>query len=159
MFFKLLAPFALTCFASCMEEAAEPSGQDVSELQIGASFYDGATQCSAGGATMHCCPSGSVMIGVNVDRNIFKCGQLATGSIRFLDIATQRNGMHACPFGSVMVGLHVGQNRLVCQYPATAPVFEYVDSSTQDPFPMHKCSDGTAMAGINVGANQFTCDF
>ncbi len=160
MFRNLFALVVLACSASCMADVDEQTGQEMSELNLGTSFYDGGTQCSAGGVTMHCCPDGSVMIGANIDRNVFKCGQtIGTGGLRFLDIATQRNNMHACPWGTVMVGLHVGHNWLVCQAPPSAPVFEYVDSSTQDPFPMHKCSDGSAMAGIHVDDNLFTCDF
>jgi hypothetical protein len=78
-----------------------------------------------------------------------------------LDRFTQRNGMHACPQGWVMVALHADHNWLACRQPATAPVFEFVDTGTQDRNgqPMHVCSPGSAMAGIRVDQNKFTCDF
>jgi hypothetical protein len=160
MFRNLFALLALACAPSCVGDTAEQSGQEVSELSIGPSFYDSATPCSVGGAVMHCCPDGTAMIGAHVGENVFKCGAISGEGwgIRFLDIATARNKMHACPWGTVMVGLHVGNNWLACQSPPTPPVFEYVDSVTQDPR-MHTCAIGSAMGGIHVGANLFTCDF
>jgi hypothetical protein len=160
MFRNVFALVMLACSASCMEGADEPSGQEVSELNLGTSSYDSSTSCIAGGVSMHCCPNGAVMIGANVGSNVFKCGTLAgIGGQRFLDLGTARNGMHACPSGAVMVGLHAANNWLACQFPPTAPVIEFTDSSTKDSFPMHICPVGSAMGGINVGANQFTCDF
>jgi len=160
MFRNVFALVMLACTASCMESADEPSGQEVSELTIGTSSYDGSTVCSVGGVSMHCCPGGAVMIGAQVAQNVFKCGTVAgLGGLRFLDLATTRNGMHACPSGAVMVGLNAANNWLACQFPPTAPVIEFVDTSTADAFPMHICPVGSAMAGISVSANKFTCDF
>jgi hypothetical protein len=133
---------------------------DSSLINLGGVFYDSGTQCTVGGGTMHCCPSGSVMIGAHVNDNVFKCAWLgSTPGPRFLDVGTQRNSMHACPFGQLMVGLHAANNWLVCQNPGTTVQFEYVDTGTQDGYPMHVCASGYAMAGIHVAQNRFSCDF
>jgi len=150
--------------ASCAVEEDPPTGEQDSELNLtGAFIYDSGTQCSAGGATMHCCPDGYVMIGAHVDNNLFKCGRVTGFATSFvaLDIFSQRNGMHACPQSWVMVGLHANNNWLACRLPATPPVFEFVDTGTQDPngVAMHVCPPGSAMAGIRVDQNRFTCDF
>lgn len=160
----MLASLATLCLASCAVDDAPQTEEHDSELNLtGAFIYDSGTQCSAGGATMHCCPSGYVMIGAHVDNNVFKCGQVTGFATSFvaLDAFTQRNGMHACPQGWVMVGLHANNNWLACRQPATAPVFEFVDTGTQDPngYPMHVCPSGSAMGGIRIDQNKFTCDF
>jgi hypothetical protein len=122
-----------------------------------------ATQCYAGGVQMHCCPTGYAMIGALPNQDVFKCAPLgnATGSIT-LDTGTQRNGMHACPSGLVMVGLNVPSNLLACQaLPAGSVSGEWVDTGTQDVYPMHTCQPATAasfMAGIRVDQNKLTCD-
>lgn len=124
--------------------------------------YDAGTQCTVGGVSMHCCPSGHVMIGAHVNNNVFKCAQTtAMAGSRYLDAGTHRNKMHACPQGSVMVGLHVGKNMLACQTPSPTPVFEYVDGNppTRDAYPMHVCPNSYAMSGIHVDHNLFTCAY
>jgi hypothetical protein len=141
-------------------ESAEIGSLESSLISLGGTFYDSGTQCTVGGATMHCCPSGSVMIGAHVANNVFKCAWLGSSpGARSLDLGTQRNSMHACPFGQLMVGLHAVNNWLVCQNPGTTVQFEYVDTGTQDGYPMHVCSSGYAMAGIHVDQNRFTCDY
>lgn len=125
-------------------------------------FYDYATQCTVGGRTMHCCPTGSAMVGVRLDQNAFKCAWLQnpTGAVT-LDLGTQRNNMHACPFGSVMVGLRADQNALACQQiVANAINAERVDVGTQDGYPMHVCESTVstqAMSGIRADQNLLTC--
>ena len=72
---------------------------------------------------MHCCPSGSVMAGVNVGGNIFKCAHLgvAVGNPT-LDTGTQRNSMLSCPVGYVMRGFTNAQGHLACvTVPSNAP--------------------------------------
>jgi hypothetical protein len=46
---------------------------------------------------------------------------------------------------------------LVCQRPNQTILAEYVDSGTQDAYPMHVCAPGHAMSGIHVGQNKFNC--
>jgi hypothetical protein len=125
-------------------------------------FYDTATKCTVNGATMHCCPAGSAMVGAHVDRDTLKCDWLrdASGAVS-LDTGTQRNNMHACPFGSVMVGMDVPSNLLACkQINGGSITTERIDSGTQDSFPMHVC-EGTvttqAMSGIRADQNLFMC--
>lgn len=164
----VLASLTTLGLASCATEntpetadTPETAEHDSALNLTGDFIYDSGTQCSAGGATMHCCPDGYVMIGAHVDRNVFKCGRVTGFASSFvaLDLFTQRNGMHACPQPLVMVGLHANNNWLACRQPATSPVFEFVDTGTQDGFPMHVCPSGSAMAGIRVDQNRFTCDF
>jgi hypothetical protein len=174
---SFLSVLVFVAVAACVapEESVEETATAASALDLTTTFYDGIgspTQCSGFGVIMHCCPSGFVMIGAQVDRNVFKCAMLNTGAggARFADHATQRNGMHACPFGSVMVGLHSDQNVLTCQWlqepfspvPSSRVLSEYVDGPapnlTFDRFPMHVCQPGYAMAGIHVSKNLFTCD-
>jgi hypothetical protein len=164
----VLASLTTLGLASCAAEDPPETGDSPETAEhdsalnlTGNWIYDSGTQCSAGGATMHCCPSGYVMIGAHIDRNVFKCGQVTgfASPTVFLDVATQRNGMHACPWPTVMVGLHESANWLACRQLATPPVFEFVDTGTQDGFPMHVCQTGSAMAGIRIDQNRFTCDF
>lgn len=125
-------------------------------------FYDTSTACTVGGVTMHCCPTGSAMVGVRLDQNTFKCAPMsnATGTIS-LDAGTVRNGMHVCPFGSVMVGLHRDLNMLACQQrPAGSITSERVDTATTDSFPMHVCQNPVAteaMSGIHADLNRLSC--
>jgi hypothetical protein len=160
------------------EVVAQGGGFDVPQLDYSSpsvnmswgdtAIYDppspdvGATQCNVGGVWMHCCPTGYAMTGAIPDQNIFKCAPLtdATGAIT-LDTGTQRNGMHACPYGQVMVGLRLDQNLLACQaLPANTVTAEWVDSGTQDAYPMHACDAGfptMAMSGIRADQNLWTC--
>ena len=127
----------------------------------GAWVYDTGTLCTVGDATMHCCPSGMVMIGAHVSDNVFKCAQLTdTHGNRFLDIDTSRNGVHACPPGGIMVGLHVHNNQLVCQTPDPPQALAHADGTSKvvDSYPMHVCPGGHAMSGIHVSDNVLTCD-
>ncbi len=125
-----------------------------------------ATQCTVSNGstsdTMHCCPSGYAMVGAHIGQNVFKCGRIVSpnGPAK-LDTGTQRYSMHACPYGSVMVGLDVGANRLACQPTVTNTVVgEWLDTGSQDLYPMHVCnpSDTSAgMSGIDVGGNRLLC--
>jgi hypothetical protein len=125
--------------------------------------YDTSTVCTVGGTTMHCCPQGTAMIGVHVDRNTFKCATLKQpGGARVLDTGTVRNNMHVCPQGQVMVGLRADMNRLACQSIPGGILAEYVDSSTADGFPMHVCGTNatwkfSAMTGIRIDQNLLSC--
>lgn len=160
-----LSAAAITALTGCAGEADDPGGgfdESLAESSLtftGFWVYDAGTQCTVGGATMHCCPTGYAMIGAHVDHNVFKCAQVSYGlGGRFLDVATQRNGMHACPYGALMTGLHVAWNYLTCQYPYEGVASEYVDGGTQDGYPMHVCGPGGyAMSGIHVAQNRFTC--
>lgn len=165
--------FMLGALGACggTAEEATATDKDQESLNFSGVLYDAGTQCTVGGATMHCCPSGYAMIGARVDSNVFKCAHTNFLNDRSLDLSTQRNGMHACPYGKVMVGLHVGNNYLVCQTPVSPGVTsEYVDGSpgTQDSWPMHVCYPGStgsgtysgyAMSGIRVDQNNFTCAY
>ena len=140
---------------------------------------DGSTFCEVGGVGMHCCPTGSAMIGVRLDQNVFKCGQLqdASGPI-VADTSTYRNvskpnddgtstiyNMHTCPFGYVMVGLHEDLNVLACQQIppnaiSDAITGEVVDTGTEDGYPMHACEStprNYAMSGFDGANNLLTC--
>lgn len=161
-----LAAFAATGCSAAPQEVGEGEAAESSAAVsfTGATLYDSApTQCTVGGATMHCCPTGYAMVGAHLGNNVFKCKQLTSvNGPRFLDVGTVRNGMHACPFGSVMVGLHEAANYLACQYPGTAAWFEYVDGNppTADSYPMHVCGGSSyAMSGIHAANNLFTCAF
>jgi hypothetical protein len=117
------------------------------------------------------------MTGARIDRNVFKCATVHDGLTNYYwEFNNQRNGMLSCTSGDVMVGLYVGGNcadflcfernnqRIYCAQPLDGLAFEYVDSGTQDSYPMHVCREDVtnpyqyAMAGINVGANLFECD-
>jgi len=154
---------ATGCALDGAPDPSDPTAEATSDLAISdLAFYDNGTQCTVGGATMHCCPPGSAMVGAHVSHNIFKCSLMTTPSgAVFLDRGTQRNGMHACPPGTLMVGLHARNNLLACQGISPAPTFEFVDGNpaTQDGLPMHICSPGAAMAGIHITNNRFTCEF
>jgi hypothetical protein len=125
-------------------------------------FYDGSTGCTVGGTAMHCCPTGSAMVGARLDQNVFKCAWLrdGTGAIS-LDVGTQRNGMHTCPLGSVMVGYHQSLDRLACQQIPGNPISsERIDYGTQDGYPMHVCDSSflnEALSGILPSQNFLTC--
>ncbi len=127
--------------------------------------YVGATQCVVGGYDMHCCPNGYAMVGADPNNNIFTCGPLdVPGNLgpATLDTGTQRNNMHSCPYGQVMVGLRADWNLLACQaLPAGAVTGEWVDSSTQNGYPMHACDSGpydtAAMSGIRIDQNLLSC--
>jgi hypothetical protein len=125
-------------------------------------FYDGSTACTVGGVTMHCCPSGTAMVGLRADQNVFKCAPLANpnGAVT-LDTGTVRNNMHVCPFGQVVVGLHADLNLLACQsIPGDPITSERVDSGTTDGWPMHVC-DATfptsAISGVRLDQNLLSC--
>jgi hypothetical protein len=122
-----------------------------------------ATECLAGGWWMHCCPTGYVMAGANVNDNVFKCAPLSNPAGSPVgDTSTWRNNMHSCPYGQVMAGLRADQNILACvALPANAVANERVDSGTQDlDYYMHACDPGAAagaMSGIDIGDNLFNC--
>jgi hypothetical protein len=70
--------------------------------------------------------------------------------------------MHSCPLGEVMTGLRVDWNLLACQaLPAGSITSEWVDSGTQNGYPMHACDRGplntAAMSGIRVDQNRLAC--
>jgi hypothetical protein len=140
---------------------------------------DGGYQCEVGGVWMHCCPPGNAMVGIRLDQNVFKCGQLqdASGPI-VADFSTYRNvnlpnpdgtvtgyNMRACPLGYVMVGLRQDQNVLACQQiPADAIsdaiTGERVDTGTEDNWPMHVCEStphAYAMSGFDAANNLLSC--
>jgi hypothetical protein len=127
--------------------------------------YVGATQCTVGGYDMHCCPSGYAMVGADPNNNIFSCGPIDTPGILgppTLDTGTQRNNMHSCPPGEVMTGLRVDWNLLACQaLPGGSITSEWVDSSTQNGYPMRACDRGpintAVMTGIRVDQNLLSC--
>ncbi|HXT96879.1 MAG TPA: RICIN domain-containing protein [Polyangia bacterium] len=125
-------------------------------------FYDGSTGCTVGGTSMHCCPTGSAMVGARLDQNVFKCAWLrdGTGAIS-LDVGTQRNGMHTCPLGSVMVGYHQDLDQLACQQIPGNPISsERIDYGTEDDYPMHVCDTSflnEAMSGVSPSQNLLTC--
>jgi hypothetical protein len=135
-------------------------GESTSALALDAPFRDFSTVCTVGGVSMHCCPSGSVMVGIHVGRNVLKCARPFAGTFgtRTLDAGTNRNDMHACPRGQLMVGIRVDQNLLVCESPRQIVGLELVDAVTNDSFPMHVCPETFAMAGIRVDRNLLTCD-
>jgi hypothetical protein len=140
---------------------------------------DSSYGCEVGGVVMHCCPPGNAMVGIRLDQNVFKCGQLqdASGPI-VADNSTYRTvyrpnsdgtstpyTMHTCPFGYVMVGLHEDLNILACQQiPPNAVndaiTGELVDTGTQDGYPMHACEatpHAYAMSGFDGADNLLTC--
>lgn len=137
----------------------------------GSMIYDppnssvGVNVCYVDGYPMHCCPNGYAMVGADPNNNIFSCGALDTPGYLgppTLDSGTVRNNMHACPDGQVMVGLRVDWNLLACQaLPAGSVTAEYVDSSTQNGYPMHACDGGpyntAVMSGIRVDQDLLTC--
>lgn len=123
-----------------------------------------ATQCVAGGWSMHCCPSGYAMVGADVSSNVFKCAPLLTNlaGARTGDSGTRRNNVHSCPYGSVMAGLRADADVLACvSVPNNGIVTEQVDSDTHDSQRgMRACDPGTptgAMSGIDVGSGLFNC--
>jgi hypothetical protein len=165
----VFAVMAILPIAGCATDDATGDdsaiGETSSGLSLGGGFYDGSTLCTVGGATMHCCPGGTAMIGAHVGRNIFKCASAPLAGMPFLDVGTQRDNLHACQPGSVMVGFQAGKNQFACQTTAETILDEVVDAGTQDtqpgrPVTMHVCPErnGWAMAGIHVDKNQLLCD-
>lgn len=156
----ILALMLSALTASCVED---DSGLDFSEAQAAIAFasppfYDSYGTCIVGGVQMHCCPAGTVLVGLHANHNVFKCRQTASqGGFAYLDVGTMRNGMHSCPLGSVMIGYHKNSNYLACQTLTPAPTVELIDASTNDSYPMHVCPDDYAMAGIHLLNNRFTC--
>src|SRR6185437_13412173 len=61
-------------------ETVVPSALDGTFLYDPPLSGGSATQCTAGGVTMHCCPSGYVMVGANVGGNVFKCAHLSVAA-------------------------------------------------------------------------------
>jgi hypothetical protein len=129
-------------------------------------LYDGGTQCSGA----HCCPFGMAMTGAHLGNNTFKCASVAGGIGSFVRLVydNQRNGMLSCPTNEVMVGYYAGSwsqaEHLLCGRPLSQKLqFEYVDSGTQDSYPMHVCSESSAnpyryvMTGIHQAGNRFNC--
>jgi hypothetical protein len=157
----LLALSAAALPACGAADSQEDIGAEASAIvTAGSPIYDygtSPTQCTVGGWTMHCCPSGMAMIGARIDQNTFKCAPIVVGTLgsRFLDSGTQRNNMHSCPLNTVMVGFHNDGNKLACQA-LNVSVTETVDSGTQDGF-MHVCGSGATMSGIRVDQNKFNC--
>jgi hypothetical protein len=142
------------------------------------SFYDGGTQCVAGGVSMHCCPAGNAMVGARLDNNVFKCAPLANASAPIVaDYGTQRSfptspsgnpvTLHSCPFGSVMVGLRADMDILLCQQMPTksagftwdAITTERIDDNTSDTqdaaaagqlgYSMHACETGVGSQAMS----------
>ena len=160
---RLFALLILVILSSCKQPN---DGYEYDESLSGPSFtgfwvYDTGTLCTAGEATMHCCPPGMALIGVHIADNVFKCAQMADPhGTRVLDIGTSRNGMHACPRGGFMVGLHANNNQLTCQIRNPGQASEPVNgpSGIVDSYPMHVCPNGHAMSGILMSDNMLTCD-
>jgi len=160
----VLGAIALEPACSVAPQVTETVSTEQADLITSSStFYDGigggATQCTVGGTGMHCCPTGSAMVGAHVDQNVFKCATITAPRIGapFLDTGTQRAGMHSCPLGSVMIGFRADMNRLACQQVSVIGLTEFVDNGTQDSFPMHVCSGTTTMTGIRLDRNQLNC--
>ena len=74
--------------------------------------YDSSTACTVGGVSMHCCPTGSAMIGLRLDYNVFKCAPLTSPGGAITLSKTMRSNLNgtnqtltnmlACPIGQVM---------------------------------------------------------
>lgn len=142
---------------------ASPSTTPMTDriVDTGRTVYDTSTQCTIGGATMHCCPSGFAMTGIHADRNTLRCAALMnpTGTLS-VDTTTLRNSMHACPFGTVMIGINIALDQFGCQaIPGNPITKEDVDNNSADGFPMHVCNDTrfAAMSGLTIARNQLTC--
>ena len=111
----------------------ESVGKTSDALGFRAWTYDGGTQCTVGGITMHCCPGQQqgfvnyAMVGIN--SNNFKCARLdpTNGNAPTLS-AMQRtvNGVTglACPTGQVMVGFHQALQRAACVTVSPNPLAE-----------------------------------
>jgi hypothetical protein len=180
----LLVNLSAGCGGAEQGESAQESLDTIDEavLNNGSPTYDYNTACTVAlpngtlPTNMHCCPSGTAMVGAHLGGNVFKCTPFSPQGARFLDTSTARTfhilvndagvNMHACPVGSVMVGFHQGLNRLACQRNATSITAEGRDDGTQDtggagvippPPLMHVCLNRYAMSGIHVGLNAFGC--
>jgi hypothetical protein len=183
-----LVGLLLLAFPACDpgDGAEDSAGTEASEqpFSLTTGIYDSGTKCTTtNGITLHCCPSGRVMIGANLSQNLFKCATIdggvtgVHGDGQFGTTYTSRNNMHACPFGEVMVGYFQARNfwrggddeLLLCGQPSTKIDTEQQDSSTSDGW-MHVCPfkepDGQtliaspwrfAMTGIHAGQNRFSC--
>jgi hypothetical protein len=129
-------------------------------------LYDGGTQCSGA----HCCPTGMAMTGAHLGKNTFKCAPVSGGLGSFVRLVynNQRNGMLSCLTNEVMVGYYAGSwsdaEHLLCGRLLSQQLqSEYVDSGTQDSFPMHVCDETPtnpyryAMTGIHKAGNRFNC--
>lgn len=166
---------ACACKYVCGSGLDNADNHQCGSMTTGTATYDGSTSCTvstlpgkpAATQTMHCCPAGMAMVGLNANQGgTLKCrtiaAQLSGG--RFLDTATTRvvggTNMKACPVGSVMVGFHGSSNRFACQAVTQAMMSEIADSTTQDwesTYSMHVCPAHRAMSAVHIGQNKFGC--
>jgi hypothetical protein len=109
-------------------------------------IYDGGTQCTVGGITMHCCPNGYAMIGANLGTNVFKCVQTGLAQAKFLGSNSDTGSTWNCGSvsGAVMVGFHAGANTAACQISTVLATLSnasvpYVDRCTYDATSMRVC--------------------
>jgi len=151
----------------------EQLGQTKQAFSLGQQFtVDANTQCVVDGLSLHCCPAGKVMVGINITNNQLFCRDLIqnTNGVysrtpwTVADYWTQRNGMHACPLGYVMRGVHIDANVLYCSL-VLQEQFEFVDSAGSDNWwgdavcNLPGSSALFAMSGIRADQNSLTCAF
>jgi hypothetical protein len=115
---------------------------------------------------MHCCPSGSAMVGIQSTSNDFNrsslrlvCRRVAASDPPgcMVDRGTQRDGMHACPPGMYMRGASVDRNELTC---CTGPTSnERLDTNTTQEQGLHVCTDPehSVMTGLRADRDQYLC--
>jgi hypothetical protein len=122
------------------------------------------------GVSVHVCPQGYGMAGVQVMENSFTClrmlpqGQESQVS-SILDAGTQadfgRGSMHVCPSGMYMRGLHTTNNLLICANGASlhSPFLDANGATHGNGMHMCPLVNGrqTVMTGIHSRRNDYSC--
>ena len=137
---------------------------------------DSGTTCP-GNPSLHCCPAGSAMAGVNVGGNQWLCEPTTAPANEVCSTtSTTRQNMLACPSGSYMRGFNNAANAVYCCHDSTHAGYS---TEIADPFPsgnatqtqsfgMHVCPSFsnsqvgaqpvlTFMSGIRVDQNKQLC--
>ncbi len=73
------------------------------------------TTAVIGGNDMHACPSGQLMVGVHVGKNLLACQQSAQSvTLEFVDGFTGDGVMHVCPSTLAIADIRVDRNQFTC---------------------------------------------
>jgi hypothetical protein len=144
-------------------------------------IYDNGTVCNLFGYSIHCCPDGYAVIGVDMAQDVLKCAQPGGGLNGSKLLATQTGSANAWTCGSngfgsptLMVGFSASSNVALCQTSgalqgvwSTVGYTTYTDRCTYyDPssYSMHVCPHVPTnfwttgfMGGYNQSDGTLTC--
>jgi hypothetical protein len=157
------------CEAPEVGEAPEEVGVETSAYSMTNVYYDGSpgspfTACTMNGISMHCCPAGFAMLGVDLATNVFKCGRVnggMNGGPRYTVNFNYGNKQCGSQSGfnrlAVMIGYNESFNTALCQAPTYEAYYKRINTSTFDSRGMHVCPPTAAMTGINLGTGAYEC--